>query len=63
MAQGTPKEKITNAFNKFSQKTFDNNNFYKIFVDTITGVKGMSTARGVKELVEQQKLHLKVARL
>ena len=60
MAQGTTKkEKIANAFNKFSQKTFDNNNFYKIFVDTITGVKGMSTARGTVELVEQQKTAIK----
>ena len=36
MAQGTTKkEKNANAFNKFSQKTFDNNNFYKIFVAKI----------------------------
>jgi len=56
MAQGrTKKEKLKIAYNKFFQKVFDENNFYKIFVDTITGVKNSSSSKSLKVLSEAQK--------
>ena len=56
MAQGrTKKEKIKVSYNKFFQKVFDENNFYKIFVDIITGVKNSSSSKSLRVLSEGQK--------
>ena len=52
MAQGRgKKEKIKDSYNKFFQKVFDKDNFYKLFVDVITGVKSTPTA--IKRVFEE----------
>jgi len=51
----TKKQRLKVAYNKFFQKVFDENNFYKIFVDTITGVKNSSSSKSLKVLSEAQK--------
>ena len=45
------KGSIANAYNKFFQKVFDSNNFYKIFTDAVTGVK--STSASIKRIFEE----------
>jgi hypothetical protein len=45
------KGSIANAYNKFFQKVFDSNNFYKLFTDAVTGVK--STSASIKRIFEE----------
>lgn len=51
----TKKERIKVSYDKFFQKTFDNKNFYKLFVDVITGVKNSSSSKSLRVLSEGQK--------
>lgn len=55
MAQSVGRKgKFTDAYNKFFQKVFDENNFYKLFIDTVTGTKNFSAPSTVRVLSEEQ---------
>ena len=51
---GQSNNKFGNAKHKFIQKVFDQNNFYKVFTETLTGVK--QSAKGLVEAYANRKI-------